>query len=191
MTLRLWTSERIYYAKVSAMMAAILLLLVKSEQHFAHPLLILLLLCTGYYLGKITCSVHLTNTSLGITLLVFVLMNILHSFIDGISFTGQALSYWLGAIGVHETIRQPTLYLILWAILRPAGINTYLKILVCVFAVTGTWILGIGLGKMGGASFSHITVIADWAGYSIFLFVGDIVHHLLDQYRVLKQKPRF
>jgi|GEM_PF-2231254 len=191
MTLRLWTSERIYYAKVLGMTVAVFLLLAKSDQHFGNPALVFLLLSAGYYLGKITCSVHLKNTGLGITLLVFLLMNIIHSFIDGISFTGQPLRYCLGAIGAHEAIRQPTLYLILWGILQPSGMSKSVKMLFCFVVVTGAWLVGIGLGKMGGASFAHIHDFAEWIGYSLFLFIGDIAHHLIDQYRLIKQKPRF
>ena len=173
---------------VLSITAAIILLLLKSKQPFTYPLLIFILLFTGYYLGKITCSVHLKNTSIAVTLLVFILMNIVHSFIDGISFTGQSFFYWLSAVGGHEAIRQPTLYIVLWAILLPVAISNYLKMVVCFFAVTGAWFLGIWLGKISGASVSHLYNVAEWVGYSIFLFIGDIAHHLIDQYSIIKRK---
>jgi hypothetical protein len=188
MASRLFSSAGIYYAKVALISAAIILLLIKSEQHFSNPLVIGLLLVGGFYLGKITCSVHLKNTGIGLTLVVFVLMNLLHSFIDGLSFTGQSLFYWLGAVGGHEAIRQPTLYIILWAIFQPVAINNSLKILLCIFSVTGAWLVGIWLGEISGASVSHLYNIADWVDYSIFLFIGDIAHHLIDQYSVMKHK---
>jgi hypothetical protein len=190
MTLRLFTSERLYYAKVLGITAAILLLLAKSEQHFAHPALILVLLCEGYYLGKITCGVHLKNTGIGITLLVFLLMNMVHSFIDGISLTGQSFFYWLTAVGGHEAIRQPALYIVLWAILQPAVINHYVKIVICFLSVTVAWFAGIWLGKVSGAAVLHIYHAAEWIAYSIFLFIGDIVHHLIDQYHKTKNNTR-
>ena len=188
MTTRLFASERFYFAKVVCIVSALVLLLLKSEQHYANPLAILALLCGGYYLGKITCSVHLKNMSLGITLVIFILMNIVHSFIDGISFIGQSFIYWISAVGGHEAIRQPMLYIILWAILQPVVKNNFIKILVCFVAVTGTWFVGIWLGKVGGSSISHIYNAAGWVGYSIFLFIGDIVHHLIDQYHMIQQK---
>jgi hypothetical protein len=188
MPAKLFSVERVYYAKVLGITVAIILLLFKSQQPFTYPLLILLLLCVGYYLGKITCSVHLKNTSITITLVVFVLMNIVHSFIDGISFTGQSFFYWLSAVGGHEAIRQPTLYIVLWAILQPVTINTYMKILICFLAVTGAWFLAIWLGKISGASVAHLYNTAKWVGYSIFLFIGDIAHHLIDQYNMIKRK---
>jgi hypothetical protein len=188
MIARLFSPKKVYYAKVLGITTAIILLLLKSQQPFTYPLLILILLCGGYYLGKITCSVHLKNTSITITLVVFVLMNIVHSFIDGISFTGQSFFYWLSAVGGHEAIRQPTLYIILWAILQPVTINTYVKIVICFLAVTGAWFIGIWLGKISGASVSHLYNTAKWVGYSIFLFIGDIAHHLIDQYNMIKRK---
>jgi hypothetical protein len=188
MTMRLFSSERFYFAKAVCIISAIVLLLLKSEQHYSNPFVILALLCGGYYLGKITCSVHLKNMSLGITLVVFILMNIVHSFIDGISFIGQSFIYWISAVGGHEAIRQPMLYIILWAMLQPVVKNNYIKILICFAAVTGTWFVGISLGKVSGASISHLFDAAKWVSYTIFLFIGDILHHLIDQYNIIKQK---
>ncbi|HWZ03674.1 MAG TPA: hypothetical protein VNX40_08665 [Mucilaginibacter sp.] len=126
--------------------------------------------------------------SIGITMLVFISMNIAHSFIDGISFIGQSFIYWMSAVGGHEAIRQPVLYIILWAMLQPVIKSNYLKILVCFFAVTGTWFVGIWLGKISGSSISHFYNTAKWVSYTIFLFIGDIAHHLIDQYNMLKKK---
>jgi len=188
MTTQIFSPLKVYYAKVFGIIAAVALLILNSEQHFTKPLLILALLCVGYYLGKITCSVHLKNTGIGLTIIVFALMNAVHSFIDGISFSGQSFFYWLWAVGGHEAIRQPTLYMILWAILQPVESNNYVKIVICFVSVTVAWGIGIWLGKISGSSVSHIYNVAEWMGYSIFLFVGDIVHHLIDQYRMIKQK---
>jgi hypothetical protein len=188
MTVRLFSSERFYFAKAVCIISAVVLLLLGSEQRYSNPLLILALLCAGYYLGKITCSVHLKNMSLGITLIVFILMNIVHSFIDGISFIGQSFIYWISAVAGHEAIRQPMLYIILWAMLQPVVTNNYIKILVCFVAVTCTWFIGIWLGKIGGTSVSHLYNAAEWIGYGIFLFIGDIIHHLVDQYSIMKQQ---
>jgi len=188
MTFRLLTPIRLYYIKIVFITTALLLLLLKSEQHYSSLLVVLALLCGGYYLGKITCSVHLKNMSIGITMLVFVLMNMAHSFIDGISFTGQSLYYWLGAVGGHELIRQPTLYVVLWAILQPIESDNFVKIVICFICITVTWIIGIWLGEISGASVSRLYNVTGWVGYSIFLFIGDIVHHLIDQYNLIKQK---
>lgn len=185
MTSGLFSSEKVYYVKVFFITSAILLLLLKSEQHYSNLLLVIALLCGGYYLGKITCSVHFKNMSIGITMTVFILMNVVHSFIDGISFSGQPFLYWLGAVGGHELIRQPTLYIVLWTILQPIESDKHLKIIICVLSVTIAWLLGIWLGKISGASVSHLYHTAEWVGYSIFLFIGDIAHHLIDQYHAL------
>ncbi|WP_299513953.1 hypothetical protein [Mucilaginibacter sp.] len=115
-------------------------------------------------------------------------MNLIHSFIDGISFNGQPFFYWLTAVGGHELIRQPTLYIILWAMLQPASISGFLKALICILSITIAWLIGIWLGKISGATVSHLYPIGEWTGYSIFIFIGDIVHHLIDQYRQVKHK---
>jgi hypothetical protein len=188
MPVRFLNPVRIYYLKILFISAAILLLLLKSEQHYSNILLVTPLLFGGYYLGKVTCSIHFKNLGVGITILVFILMNVVHSFIDGVSFSGQAFFYWLGAIGGHELIRQPTLYIVLWAILQPIESNKFVKIIICFISVTIVWLIGIWLGKLSGASVSHLYNFANWIGYSIFLFVGDIVHHLADQYSILKKQ---
>jgi hypothetical protein len=188
MTVRLFSPGRIYFAKALFIIAAIALLLLKSEQHFVNPIAIFALLFAGYYLGKITCSIHFRNMGIGITLLVFILMNIIHSFFDGISFTGQSFFYWVSAVGGHEAIRQPALYVILWAILQPVIKSNFLKIFVCFSVVTGIWFAGIWLGTLSGASVSHFSGAAAWVRYSIFLFIGDIAHHLVDQYSIMKQE---
>jgi hypothetical protein len=179
------TPVRLYYIKILFITTALLLLLLKSEQHYSNLSTVIALLCAGYYLGKLTCSVHLKNMSIGITMLIFVLMNMAHSFIDGISFTGQSFYYWLGAIGGHELIRQPTLYVVLWAILQPIESDTFVKMIICFICVTLVWIIGIWLGEISGASVSRLYNLTGWVGYSIFLFIGDIVHHLVDQYHTL------
>jgi len=188
MTFSFLTPVRLYYFKILFIATALILLLFKSEQHYSNLLMIIALLCGGYYLGKITCSVHFKNMSIGITMLIFVLMNMAHSFIDGISFTGQSLYYWLGAVGGHELIRQPTLYVVLWAILQPIESDNFVKLIICFICVTIVWVIGIWLGKISGASVSHLYNVTGWVGYSIFLFIGDIVHHLVDQYRIIRQK---
>jgi hypothetical protein len=187
MDTRFLSPVRVYYIKILFITTAILLLLFKSEQHYSNLLLVIALLCGGYYLGKITCSVHFKNMSIGITILVFVLMNIVHSFIDGISFSGQPFLYWLSAVGGHELIRQPTLYIVLWTILQPIESGRYVKIIICILSVTVAWLFGIWLGKISGTSVSHFYDAAGLIGYSIFLFIGDIVHHLIDQHRMLKR----
>lgn len=187
---RLFSAAKLYYLKTTLIGISIALLLMNSEQHFSNFLLIGTLLCLGYGLGKATCGIHFKDTGLIITLMVFVFMNILHSYIDGLSFNGQSFYYWLGAVGGHEAIRQPTLYVVLWALFQPANMKTYLKILLSLMAVTGAWLIGIELGILSESSLLHLGGLENWTGYSIFLFIGDIFHHLLDQYQILKQKQQ-
>jgi len=81
--------------------------------------------------------------------------------------------------------RQPTLFIILWAILQPVNLRVVTKIFLSIASVTGAWFLGLWLGKISGSTVSHLYHVGDWVGYSIFLFIGDILHHFVDQYRKL------
>ena len=175
-----------YYVKVLVIIFAIGLLLYNSEQKYTNLLLIIVLTCAGYFLGKITCSLHYKNTSLAFTLLVFILMNLVHSFIDGISFTRQSFVYWFSAVSAHEAIRQPTLYVVLWALLQPIKSSLWTKGMICFLSVSVGWVIGSWLGKITGTSVSQFLQLREWLGYSIFLFIGDITHHLIDQYKSLK-----
>jgi hypothetical protein len=190
MTTLVFSSEKKYYLKATLITAAVVLLLLKSEQHFSYPFLILALLCGGYWLGKITCSIHLKNASMGLTILVFTTMNLIHSFVDGLSLTGQPFVYAISAVAGHEMIRQPTLYIILWAMLQPLNTPTITKVFICFFAVTGVWLFSVYLGEASSTGISRLYNVANWVGYSVFLFVGDIIHHLSDQYVLLARNRK-
>jgi len=185
-----FSTERVFYIKLTIIVAAMVILVIKSEQKFSNPLIILLVLWAGYYLGKLTCQVYFKNTGIGLTLFFFVLMNIVHSFIDGIGINGQPFFYWVSAVSGHEAIRQPTLYILLWAILQPISMNSYLKVVICLFSVTGAWLLGIWFGKLNGAYLGHFYNLAQLMGYSLFLFIGDIFHHLIDQYGFIRKRKK-
>ena len=178
-----------YFIKIIFIAVAILVLLLNTHQHFTNPFLIIALLATGYYLGKITCSIRLKDMGVIITLLVFILMNIVHSYIDGISLTGQSFFYQLSVIGGHEAIRQPTLYIVLLTILEPFYLNNYKRAIICFTTITIAWLIGLWLGKVSGATITHTYDISNWIGYSIFILIGDIVHHFTDEYRSKTDRP--
>jgi len=175
----------VFFLKCLILGISFLLLIVKSDQPYSNIFLICLTLAIGYYLGKLTCNLNFKNFSLFITLFIFILMNILHSFIDGISIGNQPLIYGIGAIFGHELIRQPTLYILFWSILEPSNTRFYKKLILSFLAITLTWLLGIWLGKLCRGWVSHIYHASDLLGYGIFLFIGDIIHHLIDQYQFL------
>ena len=181
-------SRKFYFIKVVVIIIAVTLLIYKSDTHFSKFSLVTILLILGFVLGKLTCNLHYENAGLGVTIIIFILMNLLHSFMDGISFTSQTFGYWISAVGAHEGIRQPTLYIMLWTILQPLKSSVFSKIITCFMVITIVWVLGSWLGTYSGASLSRLHEVNEWLGYSIFLFIGDIVHHLADQYQRIKER---
>lgn len=185
MILKIPSPRRLFWIKLTVVAIAIALLFLKSDSSYSNIPLIIALLPAGYYLGKLTCGVHFKTAGIQLTIAVFVLMNLVHSFTDGVSFTGQPVIYWLSAVGAHEIIRQPALYFVLWALLRPAALSKPAMVFICIICVTITWVCGLLAGAISSLDVQHLSIVAKWAGYSIFLFVGDIVHHFVDQYRMI------
>ena len=185
----LFSVRSTYYIKFIVIAAAVLVLLLNTHQHLTNPFLIITLLAAGYYLGKITCSFRLKDVGIIITLLVFIVMNIVHSYLDGISLTDTSFFYQLSVIGGHEAIRQPTLYIVLLTILEPFYLNNYKRAIICFTTITIAWLIGLWLGKVSGATIAHSYNVSKWIGYSIFIFIGDIIHHLTDEYKSNADRP--
>ncbi len=143
-------------------------------------------LVLGYLLGKLTCSKHLHGSGFWITLILFCALNGFHSTIDGISLAGLRLSQFFLVVTPHELVRQPMLYAIIWGMLTPFKQPTWLKVLTAILAVTGTWIIGVSIGTITGEWIHTIEWIHPYIVGSIFLLGGDMLHHLLDEYRVVK-----
>lgn len=142
----------------------------------------------GYWLGTWTCHLHKRQNGFWITIIVFVLLNILHSMIDGASIGG--LSSFTSGLAVlsHEFARQPALYIVLWGMLAPFVTYRPTRLLLVPLIVTGTWLVG---AYTGYALFDHITQTS-WlepiADMAVFLFLGDILHHIYEEYRKLTNK---
>ncbi len=144
----------------------------------------------GYIFGKYTCDIKARKKGLWLTLGAFTFLNFLHSLIDGIGLIGIG-DLWssVGAIAGHEIIRQPTLFVIAWAMLSPFSVdNMWTKVLVSVSAVTGVWIVGLTVGLLGGEQIAEFEWMHDFLGYSIFLFLGDILHHVMDDVLRIRRK---
>ena len=106
MPLNIFSPRRLYWLKMTGVALALFLLFLKSDASYSNTLLVIALLTTGYYLGKLTCGMHVKSASLRLSITLFVVMNIIHSLTDGLSFTGQPVWYWLTAVSAHEIIRQ-------------------------------------------------------------------------------------
>lgn len=136
----------------------------------------------GYILGKITCNAHFKRAGIWITLVVFALINGLHSFIDGVSLagfeSGQGILFMLG----HEVLRQPLLYAVFFAMVAPFTLSRTFRYGGAFIAVTAVWIVTAVLGAKTG---SHIVGLASFepiVHYLQYLFVGDIIHHMVDYF---------
>jgi hypothetical protein len=171
---------------------ALVAVLVLTVGHFEYEgwytiIFALIALGIGYWFGKWTCHIHKRQKGFWITIVVFVLLNLMHSMIDGAS-VGGVDSFSKGiAILSHEFARQPALYIILWGMLTPFTLSRH-RLLIVPIAVTGIWFVGVYLGY---EFFLHVSQ-ADWlepiADQAMFLFLGDIIHHLYEEYRKLTHK---
>lgn len=177
------------YWRASLVVIALAVFFALVEIHVEQLWLVPLTLVAGYYFGKLTCGMHVKTKGLWLTLAVFVAFNFLHSLIDGIGLIGLDPSYRVGAILGHEAVRQPLLYVIFWAMITPFDVReVWKKILFVVIAVSGVWLLGLYVGQWGGEELEHFEYMHDVLGYAIFLFVGDIAHHVIDDIKKTRKK---
>ena len=138
----------------------------------------------GHLIGSWTCHLHNKGRGFWITIAIFVMLNLIHSVIDGASI-GTISSFSQGlAILSHELARQPAFYIVLWCMLTPFT-QRHHRFIIIPLAVTGVWFIGSYLGY---ELFVHINTIP-WlepiADQAVFLFLGDIIHHIREEYRKL------
>jgi hypothetical protein len=151
-----------------------------------NALLITVFTGLGYLLGKITCNSHTRTVGMWLTFAVFILVNGLHSFIDGISLSGIGHGTGIGLMIGHELLRQPIMYIIFLGMMAPFSLGTglknalYARYLLAFFAVTGIWIITVFLGSQVGSYLNTLIAWEPYIKYLQFLFVGDIIHHIID-----------
>ncbi len=105
-----------------------------------------------------------------------------HSLIDGVTLTGLSALYKNIAIYSHELLRQPALYIVFWSMLQPFLINRTKKISISILSITGVWLVGMYLGTLLGTSVQELHINDVFLELSIFIFIGDIIHHLYDEF---------
>jgi hypothetical protein len=180
------------YFNLTLSTLALIAIAVLIATHFAYTglysiLFAVIALGIGYWFGKWTCHLHKKQSGFWITIAIFILLNLLHSMIDGASIGGITSFTKAIAVVSHEFARQPALYVVLWGMLTPFALGKH-RFLVVPVMVTGIWFLGVYLG-MG--LFRHANE-ARWlepiANQALFLFLGDIVHHIYEEYRKLRNK---
>lgn len=143
-----------------------------------------LFLCAGYGIGKLTCSKHLHGFGWILTIILFCGLNGLHSMIDGISLLTITLKGFIFVILPHELIRQPMLYARILSIMNTFKLSMWIKLPIAAMAVTGTWILGVSLGTLTGEWIHTIEWIHSYLAGSSFLLAGDMIHHLRDEFKI-------
>lgn len=137
----------------------------------------------GYWFGQWTCHLHKRQRGFWLTSIVFAVLNFLHSMIDGVSI-GEFSSVSSGiAILSHELARQPVLYIVLWGMLTPFVGKKLSRIIIVPGIVSGVWLLGVYTGNQLFQSAGHIATLEPFVEYGVFIFLGDIIHHIIEEYR--------
>lgn len=173
-----------YFIKLILITIAIgfLLLHIHDGLIWSNIPLIISYLALGFWFGKITCSMHSKKAGFWVTVSLFILLNLFHSLIDGVTLTGLSALYKNIAIYSHELLRQPALYVVFWSMLQPFLMTKTRKIGISIIAITGVWILGMYLGTLFATSLQELEINDVFLELSIFIFIGDIIHHLYDEF---------
>jgi hypothetical protein len=138
-------------------------------------LIVVIAIFFGYIFGKGTCSFHYKNKTRMALFVVFIVANIFHPIIDGIGIKTLSLGEGIVITTGHELLRQPPLYALWFTRVNSLHIKIWKKIVLGVFAITGTWILGIFLGRCIPIHIDH------HHKYVVYGFLcGDFLHHVLD-----------
>ncbi|HQV64919.1 MAG TPA: hypothetical protein PKZ56_01680 [Candidatus Paceibacterota bacterium] len=171
----------LYILKVALVTIVFGFLIYHTHIHINTLWIIPIYLIIGYYFGKLTCGTHSKKYGIWLTLGLFILLNFIHSLFDGILSLTISDQYQGLAIISHELIRQPALYVVIWSMLAPFG-KRYHKIVMSILAVTGVWMIGLYIGTLGISFIHQLSSISDYISITIFIFAGDIIHHLIDEY---------
>lgn len=158
-----------------------------------HTLTIIAFLLLGYTLGKITCNTHFKKSSLWITFFIFATINALHSFIDGAILVGTPGREIIWVMVAHEIIRQPALYALFLGITAPFTMSRSMRLFSALLVVTGIWAIAFILGTQFGGELNKIKSIEPFIDYFKYLFIGDIIHHVVDwlTYRYKNKKRSY
>lgn len=171
---------------VVAFVAATVLAITHFEYHGTQTIIYAgIATIIGFYLGQWTCHFHRRTEGFWITLGVFVCLNLLHSMIDGASIGGYSFIQGLVVLS-HELGRQPALYLVLWSMMAPFVSWRDMRLAIVPVAVTGVWLLGVYLGRETYSVIASTQWLESMADMAVFLFLGDIIHHLTEEYRKIR-----
>lgn len=179
-----------FHIKLMLLVAAISLLVVQSWDELPRSvfgiILLIALFGLGYWFGKITCGEHVKKYGMRLTIAIFALLNVAHSMIDGISLSSLHSGAWFPILA-HETVRQTILYAILYEMLTPFKQSTTARIISLIVSVTGVWLIGLWIGDQAGSFLSTIEWLHPYLAAASFILIGDIFHHMLDEYKGLRK----
>lgn len=150
--------------------------------HWYTVPIVMVYLALGFWFGKITCSFHSKKTGFWVTVFLFIFLNLFHSLIDGATLINLSTISKNIAIYSHELLRQPALYVVFWSMLHPFEINTLNKIVLSLLAITGIWIIGMYGGVLFGNLLQQLGIPETFFNLALFIFIGDIAHHLYDEF---------
>jgi hypothetical protein len=146
---------------------------------------IILALVLGYGFGKLTCSEHISGKrGLFMTISIIILINLIHSMIDGL-IVHQYEKFSAVIITVmHELIRQPFMYVVVAMTLFPFTKTWWVRFGLSFIIVTIVWIFGLVIGYYGSVTIHGDDkvnqIIHEISHYGIYFIIGDGLHHLLD-----------
>jgi len=141
------------------------------------------ILVSGYFFGTWTCGRKTVTRGLMTTTVIFILLNLFHSIIDGTVLNSLTLNaYSISMVGGHEIIRQPLLYFFYFASTAPFSQPFRYKLLLAAFSVTGVWIVGLLVGSQIMIPKAYISEHV-LAMYTYAFFGGDMVHHFFEYIR--------
>ena len=143
-------------------------------------ILIPLITILGYLFGKYTCGFQASRGyGFYTTIIVFALLNLIHSIIDGTLFINNNFMASILMSG-HELVRQPILYTLFFGMISIFEVPQYKKIMISILSISFTWILGLLIGKyfipISLEQFDNIAI------YTYAFFIGDVLHHVFDYF---------
>ena len=72
--------------------------------------------------------------------------------------------------------------------LTPFTLAKQYRILIVPIVVSGVWMLGVYLGYKLFININQTVWLEPIADMAVFLFLGDILHHIIEQYSKLKNR---
>lgn len=146
---------------------------------------IILALVLGYGFGKLTCSEHISGKKgLLMTIIIIILINLIHSMIDGLIVHQYEKFSAVIITVIHELVRQPFMYIAVAMTLFPFTKTWWVRFGLSFMIVTVVWFFGLIIGYYGSVTIHSNDevnqIIHEISHYGIYFLIGDGLHHLLD-----------